>query len=57
MPVLRPSDRGQTHRELSLGIESSSIKIPKFQRDFVWSQKQTGALTDSLGEAFVVGVR
>ena len=53
--MLRPSNRSQTYHELFLGIESGSIKIPKFQRDFVWSKEQTAALIDSLLKGYPIG--
>ena len=53
--MLRPSNRSQTYHELFQGIESGSIKIPKFQRDFVWSKEQIAALIDSLLKGYPVG--
>ena len=53
--MLKPSNRSQTYQELFVGIESGSIKIPKFQRDFVWSKEQTAGLIDSLLKGFPVG--
>ena len=53
--MLRPSNRSQTYHELFQGVESGSIKVPKFQRDFVWSKEQTAALIDSLLKGYPVG--
>ena len=53
--MLRPSNRSQTYHELFLGIESGAIKIPKFQRDFVWSLEQTAGLIDSLLKGYPIG--
>ena len=53
--MLRPSNRSQTYDELFQGIQAGSIKVPKFQRDFVWSKDQTAALIDSLLKGYPVG--
>ena len=53
--MLKPSNQSQSYAELFLGIDSGSIKIPKFQRDFVWSKEQTAGLIDSLLKGFPIG--
>ena len=53
--MLRPSNRSQTYDELFVGIDGGSIKIPRFQRDFVWSKEQTAGLIDSLLKGFPIG--
>jgi len=53
--MLQPDNRSQTYAELFVGIDKGSIKIPKFQRDFVWSKEQTAALIDSLIKGFPIG--
>ena len=53
--MLQPENRSQNYNELFVGIDSGTIKIPKFQREFVWSKEQTAALIDSLVKGFPVG--
>ena len=53
--MLQPQNRSQRYDELFVGIDRGSIKIPKFQREFVWSKEQTAALIDSLIKGFPIG--
>ena len=53
--MLQPDNRSQTYGELFIGIDKGSIKIPKFQREFVWNKDQTAALIDSLIKGFPIG--
>ena len=53
--MLQPDNRSQTYGELFIGIDKGSIKIPKFQREFVWNKEQTAALIDSLIKGFPIG--
>ena len=53
--MLQPENRSQIYGELFIGIDNGSIKIPKFQREFVWSKEQTAALIDSLVKGFPIG--
>ena len=53
--MLQPDNRSQTYGELFVGIDNGSIKIPKFQREFVWTKEQTAALIDSLIKGFPIG--
>lgn len=53
--MLQPDNRSQNYGELFIGIDNGSIKIPKFQREFVWSKDQTAALLDSLVKGFPIG--
>ena len=53
--MLQPENRNQNYNELFVGIDGGTIKIPKFQREFVWSKDQTAALIDSLVKGFPVG--
>ena len=53
--MLNPNNRSQSYQELFVGIDCGSIKIPKFQRDFVWSKDQTASLIDSLLKGFPIG--
>jgi uncharacterized protein with ParB-like and HNH nuclease domain len=40
---------------LFTGIDSGQIKIPKFQRDFVWGNDQTAKLIDSIIKGYPIG--
>lgn len=51
----QPDNRTQRYEQLFVGIDSGLIKIPKFQREFVWSKDQTAALLDSLIKGFPIG--
>ena len=53
--MLQPDNRSQTYGELFVGIDKGIIKIPKFQREFVWNKEQTAALIDSLIKGFPIG--
>ena len=53
--MLQPDNRSQTYGELFVGIDRGTIKIPKFQREFVWDKEQTAALIDSLIKGFPIG--
>ena len=53
--MLQPENRSQIYGELFIGIDNGSIKVPKFQREFVWSKEQTAALIDSLVKGFPIG--
>ena len=37
------------------GIESGTLKIPQFQRDFVWPREKSAKLIDSILKGFPIG--
>ena len=41
--------------ELKTGIETGSIKVPKFQREFVWEVKKSAELLDSILKGYPIG--
>lgn len=53
--MLQPENRSQKYSQLFDGIDEGTIKIPKFQREFVWSKEQTAKLIDSIMKGFPVG--
>ena len=53
--MLQPENQSKKYQHLFSGIESGQIKIPKFQRDFVWSKPQTAKLIDSIIKGFPIG--
>lgn len=42
--------------DLISGIETGQIKIPQFQRKFVWSVKQSAELLDSIIKGYPIGI-
>ena len=44
----QPKLSSKKYSELKTEIEKGSIKIPKFQRDFVWGIDKTTGLLDSI---------
>ena len=53
--MLQPENQSKKYQHLFTGIDSGQIKIPKFQRDFVWSKEQTAKLIDSIIKGFPIG--
>jgi hypothetical protein len=53
--MLQPENIPLKYDNLFAGIDSGTIKIPKFQRDFVWDKPQTAKLIDSIIKGFPVG--
>jgi len=55
MTILQPVNQTQKYDHLFAAIDTGRIKIPRFQRDFVWSREQTAALLDSLIKGYPIG--
>jgi hypothetical protein len=53
--MLQPENQSKKYQHLFTGIDSGQIKIPKFQRDFVWYKEQTAKLIDSIIKGFPIG--
>ncbi len=53
--MLQPQNQTQKYQDLFTYIDTGLIKIPKFQRDFVWSKEQTAKLIDSIIKGFPIG--
>ena len=53
MASVKPSH--YKYRELILDIERGQIKIPQFQRDFVWDLKGSAKLLDSIFKNYPIG--
>ena len=53
--MLQPHNRSQKYEHLFAGIDTGHIKIPKFQREFVWNKEQTARLIDSILKGFPIG--
>jgi len=53
--MLQPENQSKKYHHLFTDIDIGRIKIPKFQRDFVWSKGQTAKLIDSIIKGFPIG--
>lgn len=53
--MLQPENQSKKYQHLFTGIDSGQIKIPKFQRDFVWGKEQTARFIDSIIKGFPIG--
>jgi hypothetical protein len=53
--MLQPENQSKKYQHLFTGIDIGQIKIPRFQRDFVWSKEQTAKLIDSIIKGFPIG--
>lgn len=53
--MLQPENQSKKYDFLFTDIDSGRIKIPKFQRDFVWGNRQTAKLIDSIIKGFPIG--
>ena len=53
--AMQPQPQSKKYEVLFTGIDSGQIKIPKFQRDFVWGNDQTAKLIDSIIKGYPIG--
>lgn len=53
--MLQPENQAKKYQHLFTGIDTGKIRIPQFQRDFVWSKEQTAKLIDSIIKGFPIG--
>ena len=53
--MLQPQNQAKKYQHLFTGIDTGKIRIPQFQRDFVWSKVQTARLIDSIIKGFPIG--
>ena len=53
--MLQPENQPKKYQHLFTGIDTGKIRIPQFQRDFVWSKEQTAKLIDSIIKGFPIG--
>ena len=51
----QPKPESKKYSDLISEIENGTIKIPKFQRDFVWSIDKTAKLLDSILKGYPIG--
>lgn len=50
-----PEPQSPTFSSLMSDIEKGNIKIPQFQRDFVWSKNKSAKLLDSIVKGYPIG--
>ncbi|MCX5812539.1 MAG: DUF262 domain-containing protein [Proteobacteria bacterium] len=50
-----PEPQSLTFSSIMSSIETGSIKIPQFQRDFVWSKEKSAKLLDSVVKGYPIG--
>lgn len=55
MIIEQPKPDSKKYSDLISEIQSGIIKIPKFQRDFVWSIEKTAKLLDSILKGYPIG--
>jgi len=53
--LLRPENQNKKYEALFLEIDSGQIKLPMFQREFVWDKEQTAKLIDSILKGYPIG--
>jgi hypothetical protein len=53
--MLQPENQSKKYEALFADIDSGKMKIPLFQRDFVWTKEQTANLIDSIIKGFPIG--
>lgn len=53
--MYQPEPKSTGLSSLLNDIESGRIKIPQFQRDYVWEKKAAGQLLDSIAKGFPIG--
>jgi hypothetical protein len=53
--MLQPENQPKKYSHLFTDIDTGRIKIPMFQRDFVWTNEQTAKLIDSIIKGFPIG--
>lgn len=51
----QPENQSKSYTTLFNAIDEGTIKIPQFQRDFVWDKSQTARLIDSIIKGFPIG--
>lgn len=53
--LLRPENQNKQYEALFLDIDNGQIKLPMFQREFVWDKEQSAKLIDSILKGFPIG--
>lgn len=53
--LLQPDNHNKKYEALFVAIDSGQIKLPMFQREFVWEKEQSSKLIDSILKGFPIG--
>jgi len=53
--LLRPENQNKQYESLFIDIDNGQIKLPMFQREFVWDKEQSAKLVDSILKGFPIG--
>lgn len=53
--LLQPDNANKKYESLFVEIDTGQIKLPMFQRDFVWDKEQSAKLIDSILKGFPIG--
>jgi hypothetical protein len=53
--MLQPENQNKKYEHLFTDIDTGKIKVPMFQRDFVWTNEQTAQLVDSIIKGYPIG--
>src|ERR1700735_127322 len=53
--LLQPDNNNNKYESLFVEIATGQIKLPMFQREFVWDKEQSGKLIDSILKGFPIG--
>ena len=53
--MLQPQNIPMKYQNLFSGVDTGQIRIPQFQREFIWNKVQTAKLIDSIIKGFPVG--
>src|SRR5207253_10423169 len=53
--LLQPDNHNKKYEQLFVQIDTGQIKLPMFQRDFVWDKEQSAKLIDSILKGFPIG--
>lgn len=53
--LLQPENQNKKYEALFVEIDSGQIKLPMFQREFVWEKEQSAKLIDSILKGFPIG--
>ena len=53
--LFQPENQNKKYESLFLEIDTGQIKLPMFQREFVWEKEQSAKLIDSILKGFPIG--
>jgi len=54
-PLLQPENQNKKYEALFVEIDGGQIKLPMFQREFVWGIDKSAKLIDSIIKGFPIG--